>query len=316
MKNKRILFLNPAEDPALQRTVHRALAATGCNVFVASGGDDAQRYLAAGCDLVLLNYDEGGESVRALANQLLSRQDCPTVLLSQKKEKEHLIHLFSHDQLRNLIARNNEVSEAELMITTEKLLRQDIFGMEKYLTWGAHLEEEPVHDSLEKTDQVARVGRFVEQLKCDARFVKAAQVVADELLMNALYDAPIGADGKSLYAHKPRSERVTLSSKDQATLRYGSDGRYFAIACRDHFGSLRAQTVVQYLKKCFLHDENQVDTKAGGAGVGFYMVFQSLSQMIINIEPGKMTETIGLIDIRTSYRDTKMRTKSFNIFIR
>ncbi len=156
---------------------------------------------------------------------------------------------------------------------------------------------------------------FVRRLRCDERFVRLAEIVADELLMNALYDAPMDENGNPLYAHLPRTERVQLG-ENEARLHYGSDGRYFAIACRDHFGALRAQTVVNYLRKCFSADEYQVDSKQGGAGVGFFMIFQSSSQLVINIDPGNMTETMSLIDIRQMYRQTKARSKSFNIFIK
>jgi hypothetical protein len=316
VKQKRILFINPSTERAIERVVHRALLSAGSEVLISNSCSDALQKIREGnYHLALVNYDEGGDETRNLVDQLLLNHDLLTVILSQKREKEHLIQLFSHDRLKNLIARNNELSESELLVTTEKLLRGDIFGVDKYLSWGTDLVVQTVSDSAQKEDQVKQVGEFVAALKCDQRFVRGAEIVADELIMNALYDAPVDKDGKPTFAHKPRTERVTLPKSDQATLTYGSDGRYFAISCRDRFGSLKAPTVVSYLKKCFTQDENSVNMKAGGAGVGLYMIFQSTSQMVINIDPKKATETLGLLDIRASYRDSKTRSKSLNIFL-
>ncbi|MCB0309451.1 MAG: hypothetical protein KDD48_08770, partial [Bdellovibrionales bacterium] len=255
------------------------------------------------------------QSSSAIQQLLDGQKHTPTVLLSEKKDKNHLIQLFSHDRLRNLIARNDQILEEEMIITVEKILRQNIFGMEKYLTWGVEFVKEPIVDSTSKNQQVQKVGEFVRTLQCDERFVRLAEVVADEMIMNALYDAPVDKTGKPMYAHLPRTQPVKLD-KGKAFLEYGSDGRYFGIVCTDYFGALKAQTVVSYLRKCFLQDDYQVDSKQGGAGVGFYMIFQSISQLVINIEEGKQTETIGLIDIRPLYKDSKKKTKSFNIFVR
>ncbi len=310
--------MDPASDPSFRKVVHRALLSAGSDVVIVTSKEEVDEALAGSSfDLTLANYDSPEAEAKTYIRDYLGKEGkTPLILLSQRRDKDHLVELFSHDQLRNLIARNEKVSEEEVIITTEKLLRQDIFGLEKYLVWGVNLVQEVVQDSAEKQDQVQRVGDFVRNLQCDKRFVRLAEIVADELLMNALYDAPVDDDGKSMYAHLPRTDRVQLKAKDRAILEYGSDGRYFAIACRDRFGALKGETVVSYLRKCFAADEYQIDTKAGGAGVGFYMIFQSLNQLVVNIHPGKMTETLGLIDIRASYRDTKSRSKSFNIFVK
>lgn len=317
MTPQRITFLSLGEDKPLLKVARRALMATGRPVDILSDLAAMERAIQAKeTSLFVVNYDEKDVQTSDVVKKLLGEgADTPTVILSEKKDKEHLIDLFSHHRLRNLIARNDQILEEEMIITVEKILRKDVFGMEKYLTWGVDFVREPIVDSSEKNDQVARVGAFVEKLRCDERFIRLAEVVADEMIMNALFDAPVDAAGKSIYAHLPRSERVRLQP-GQASLSFGTDGRYFGIAVTDHFGALKAQTVVNYLRKCFVHDDNQIDGKQGGAGVGLYMIFQSISQLVINIEEGKRTETIGLIDIRPMYKDSKKRTKSLNIFVR
>ncbi len=46
-----------------------------------------------------------------------------------------------------------------------------------------------------------------------------------------------------------------------------------------------------------LHATDKVDRKAGGAGLGFFQILDSLSHFVINLEKGKRTEMIGLIDL-------------------
>jgi hypothetical protein len=56
-------------------------------------------------------------------------------------------------------------------------------------------------------------------------------------------------------------------------------------------------------------------TGSGGAGIGLFRVFQSLSKFIVNIEPKKRTEVIALIDLRVNMKKFRQAPKSFHIFI-
>lgn len=313
MKGKKIVFINADGNRSIERVALRALISTGSEVELIEKAPDDLSHIQT-FDLVIVSYDNTSDQLPISIKNLLNDPKCPpTVVVSEKREKSHLIDLFSHARLRNLIARNEQILEEEMIITVEKLLRKDIFGMKKYFTWGVDFEEHQVTKSSQKQELVATLAQYVETLKCDSRFVHVAEVIADEMIMNALYDAPVGKDGKPLFAHLPRTQKVEIEKP--ALFQFGCDGRYLGISCVDPFGALKAQTVVQYLRKCFAQDEYQIDQKKGGAGVGFYMIFQSISQLVINIEEGKKTEIIGLIDIRTKYKDAKSKSKSLNIFL-
>ena len=75
------------------------------------------------------------------------------------------------------------------------------------------------------------------------------------------------------------------------------------------------ETVVSYLNRCLVKGPNQISEASGGAGIGLYRVFQSLSKFVINIDPGKKTEVITLIDLRLSMKRFRQAAKSFHIFI-
>lgn len=309
--------MNTDQNRSFEKVASRALLSTGSDIEVTESIDLCRKRIAdAEVDLAILAFDQNDENFSREVDSLLAQKHgVPVVIVSEKRNKEHLTSLFSHDELRNLIARNDHIQEEEVIVTVEKLLRKDIFGMEKYFTWGVDIKTFDIRNSADKESIVQAVSQFAEQLRCDKRYTRHAEVVADEMIMNALYDAPVDAHGKSRYAHLSRTKPISLPENEKAVLSVGSDGRYLGISCKDPFGQLKGETVVQYLKKCFTQDENQIDSKAGGAGVGFYMIFQFISQLVINIDEGKCTEIIGLIDIRPLYRESKRRTKSLNIFI-
>jgi hypothetical protein len=45
-------------------------------------------------------------------------------------------------------------------------------------------------------------------------------------------------------------------------------------------------------------------------------VFKSLSKFVINIDPGRKTEVICLIDLRLSMKRFRQAAKSFHIFVK
>jgi hypothetical protein len=54
---------------------------------------------------------------------------------------------------------------------------------------------------------------------------------------------------------------------------------------------------------------------AGGAGIGLFRVFQSLSKFVVNVAPGRCTEVIALLDLRLNMKKFRQVPKSFHIFI-
>ena len=126
----------------------------------------------------------------------------------------------------------------------------------------------------EKAQCVAQVSEFAEQMGVRRKYREGIDQCLDEMLMNALYDAPVDEHGKPLYADVATKSRVTLRPEHKALVQYACDGTQFAVAVRDAFGGLERATVLRYLHKC-LNDERQIDRKAGGAGLGLYLMTSS-----------------------------------------
>ena len=122
-------------------------------------------------------------------------------------------------------------------------------------------------------------------------------------------------DGTPKYAKLSRRETVVLEDHEVATLQFACDGDYIALSQVDPFGSLTRDTVVSYLNRCLVKGPDQFSDNSGGAGIGLFRVFQSLSKFVVNIDPGVKTEVLSLIDLRLSMRRFRQAGKSFHIFV-
>ena len=253
------------------------------------------------------------EQIAAILTDVHAR-GAKVLLLNEGQLSSKIPGLFKSFGVTNLLALRGPDYSSDILVTINKLLRKDIFGLEKYLPWGARVVRRTLHSSERKGTLLTELEEFATRTDCPSRIAGAFVAVADELLANAIYNAPILPDGTPRFRHLDRSERVELPAGEEVRLAYACDQGRFLISVRDHYGSLSVDKLVSYIERWAVGGSRQVQTESGGAGLGLYMVFDLLSTFIVNLAPGQCTECIGMVDIGGSYKESVSRPKSLHIF--
>lgn len=177
-----------------------------------------------------------------------------------------------------------------------RILADDPFGLAAMVAPGTAIHEELVGNHREKARCMAQIEALAEQAGVPSRYRAPLEQCIDEMLMNALYDAPVGARGERLFAGVPARVRITKRTEQHAVVRYACDGARFAVAVRDAFGSLERGTVLRHLLKG-LHAVHKVDRRAGGAGLGLYLMASSVAALSLHVLPGIATEAVCVLDL-------------------
>jgi hypothetical protein len=107
----------------------------------------------------------------------------------------------------------------------------------------------------------------------------------------------------------PVRTRVAQKLATNVVVQYGFDGKQLAISVRDGFGSIERDTVLRVLNKC-LHAAQKIDRKAGGAGVGLYLMVNASSAVYFNVIPNVATEAICVFRIA----EVKQQLDAFGFF--
>lgn len=203
----------------------------------------------------------------------------------------------------------------ELRVTIQKLLRGEIFGLEKYLAPATPVHELVVKGSADRETYNNLVMAFAEENRLGQYLAKLVFGITEELLMNAIYDAPV-AGGQHHYGDLPRTVTIELRPEEYGRLSYACDGQMFGIAVTDPFGALTRQKLFQYLKKVLRRADsnNLIDTKKGGAGLGLFKILYSSHSLVCNVQPGRRTEVMALIDIQHQVRDFSKMARSVHYF--
>lgn len=299
-QQRRILVV--AKDRHLRQLTTRALLSTGARVHAASSIESGLTSLHEQATDILF-ADRSNASLIPQAVAMHPRLF--TVLLTDQSPFEgegraELDLLSTSASVTNILActeARDPMAVREITVTATKLLTKDIFGLEKYLSWGATIHKERLTNSSHRRAVIQRVSDYAIQGCLKSMTLCNIEILADELLMNAIWDAPLDEEGNPKYANRSRIEPVALLDQEAVTIRYGMDGSFFGLSVIDPFGRFEYETACRNLARCFAKGDDQIVRGNAGAGLGLYMAYNTVSSLVINVLPGKKTEVIGLLNL-------------------
>lgn len=205
-------------------------------------------------------------------------------------------------------------STTDLRATLQKLIRKEFFGAEKYLRTGARITTFPVTSSKDRDPLHQETYNFAIECGLSQSIANSAKQIVQEMLLNAIYDAPNAAGRHEV---KERSGRpVDLAPADHGRLQIGFDGDFLAVSVWDPFGLFKRDTFFTYARKALFRAsaEDIIDTKIEGAGLGLMTVYLRSHGLICNVDAGHGTEVIALIDTGTKVRDFEKIPRSIHYF--
>jgi hypothetical protein len=293
-------------SPALRKTLRRTLGAAGSQVEFADSVDGIG-------DAALLVIDQ---TVRkALTQEQLEAlaRGAGLIVIGDSIESDEVVATLRGRGLDHVIADSEEPDDGELVVTSVKLLSGDIFGLEKYLSWGVRVGERVVTGYEEKREAMAEVTAYAKEVGARRPVVSKIESVVDELLMNALYDAPaVAAETRA------GGRAGTAPAEARAVLRFACDGRYFAVSVEDDYGALHKDSILEHLLRARQERGRPRPAVPGeegaGAGLGLYFILSSVTRFIANIAPGSRTEVVCHFDLKQSGRDAEACARSLHVF--
>lgn len=300
---------------ALRRQTQRMLYSAGIRPVVEVSMDECvQSNKTQGHPFLLCYVDslETGENDDSWLEKLVGEYERNYVaFLLESPDRNILARLLSSSKVANIVSPSYS---SDLFVSLRKIRSGDIFGLSKYLAWGAVESQFLMRSSDEKGKVIAALEVFLEGLNSDHHLTNSACTVADEFITNAFYNAPIAADGSRPYRDRERTERVELPGEHAVQFSFASDGQRLAIACRDAFGSITNEQILDQLSRSFGNEKAEVSQGTGGAGVGLYLIYNYVANLVVNIEPGKASEFIGIFDLKTSKKEQRNMARGLNVF--
>lgn len=308
MGDATILIVHP--DRKTQRAVQRILGVTGHRIDIVDDVEQGMRVVQHHAPILVVVDSSAALSPQAEAFfRALEAAGTESVMtLIGPGAAEQVPTILRLGAITNLLVHPMPVLAEELTVTAQKLIRRDLFGAEKYLLWGTELYDRPVTRSTQRAHIVQEIADAVRSRGQSARVASMAMLVADELISNAVHNAPVDAAGAHYRKDLARDLDIALEGREAVRLRWGCDARYIAIEVTDQFGSLERDTILSSLAKQDVRDTG------GGAGMGIALAYRSCDHLVFNLAPGKRTEIIALVDVRYPPAE-RISASSYNVFV-
>jgi len=295
--SQRILVV--AEDPGLRDKLAEAVQRGG-GIAVRAAGLSAVDGPQVSHRLVVFAWDGNLPALRAMVRKL--RESAQLVAMIPARGLGEQVALLN-DPHCNHVLTSDERGLWLLQVTIAKFVSGDLFGIEKYLPPGSQVQLTRMRDFEGRKKAIDEVLEFANKAGVRAMVCNKIGSVSEELLMNALYDAPVDADGKMVFGDVEASKRVTMSTPKPVSIRYAVHNGLFAVSVRDRFGRLEKHHILRFIEKC-LRSGEQIDRKEYGAGLGIYLIANAATHYVVNIAPGMATEVVCTFDcgVRTPLR--------------
>jgi hypothetical protein len=146
-----------------------------------------------------------------------------------------------------------------------------------------------------RIERLERMGEFFTSQGVGERTVGQLRDVAEELLTNVFYNAPVAAG--AVKDPIPRTQDVSLPTDSACDLIYGRRDDLAFVRVRDPFGSLSRTRLVEVLARCARTEKVEVDSSMGGSGLGLWRVVNAASLLSILVVNNHHTEVlVGIID--------------------
>lgn len=285
-----ILVVGLAHEPTCS-ALEVALSSAGFRVLVGDTDAAPQLVESRAVDLVIA----GTASLPALRE--IDAPRVPVVVLCDRTDREAMAAMVCDHGIDHVVfAGLGELKPHELVVAAEQILAAAPLPAADYLAGDHQVEVRHLHHAAQRDALLDELDTYLR--RAGARRPRRAVIatIADELITNALYNAPRTPDGTPRFAGTNRRTKVQLEPGERVRVAFGTDGDQLVLSVTDPFGSLSPAVIRRCLRRCLLGAE-QIEQKAGGAGIGMYTTFMEANRFVFDIQPGRRTDAVVVIDL-------------------
>lgn len=215
-------------------------------------------------------------------------------------------HLLKSPLFGNLVIRNFEGSKGcgrHYGNVIRPMIGDKCFGLARMLKEGSKIQVIRLKTTGQKQDAVAAAKNYLLACKFPARIASTVANAVDELLMNAMFDAPADDFGRPLFNKLSRTTEMELTDKSAVEMHVGYDGEYVAFSVIDLFGSLDKSKLLEHLTRVYADKEYKVRASVAGAGIGLATVFKTGGSFVFASETRTRTEVTVFFRKTENFRE-------------
>lgn len=272
----------------------------GYNVLNAENGSDALEILKSN-HIHLILSDINMPGMKGFDLLKIVREQYPSVkriLITAYNVEDYLELALKYD-IGNIFAKTTPFNFEELSSVLQKLLNNDIFGLERYFKPPYESTSVKISSSKNLNKDAKTIAQFIG----DKDRIHRLELVIVELLTNAIFygirqEAP---DRKEFWIHDfelPQDQAIDVT--------IAFDSEKYGISISDSGGRLKKNEVLYWLNRQSAHDLNGLPVGIYDShGRGFFIARKYIDRLIVNIDQKHKTEVIVINYFQNTYKGYK-----------
>lgn len=257
---------------------------------------------------------------------LLSIHPLPPLIVGDHLSSLVLLQLCENEGVRHVVQRSNlkpdlETKVAQFMLERPRdfilspvsvILEEDVPNLESEKRVTEYYRE--IDSPHSKSELIDGLKEYAQKFKNPRSVIYDLSIVADELITNAIYNAPFVDDLNSRSGPDRNPDTATIDPNKKPVLFAGSDGVRLVFGVRDLYGMLNTASLIQRIRQCYETNlRDQISYSPGGAGIGSFMIFDSCVGMYVAVDRGRSTTICCSIPINMSANKRSSVPKNIHI---
>jgi len=188
-------------------------------------------------------------------------------------------------------------------------------GLKPYFAHDTKIHRIEIKQSAHKKIAIEALQKTLTNRGIKGRLATLVAQSADELILNAIFDAPLQLPEKIRTRHKEsRDLEFEMTPQEAVTVEMAASDHYMGICVIDQFGTLEPQTVFRALRPYLSEEPIATDPFSGpSSGFGLSGILQAGLNLKIACKPGKRTETLIVFPIIENFREFRTAFRFFSV---
>src|SRR6185295_12028559 len=189
------------------------------------------------------------------------------------------------------------------------------FGVSRYFAKGTAIQKINLKRSSHKNAAVEALNSFLTKRGVTSRLAQLAAQATDEMIMNAVFDAPVDALGRRVRKEMDRNLDFELRPEKGVDIEIACGDEYTGICVADAYGSFQRSLLMGLLKKDYAERAYVVRAEERGAGLGVHGLIQAGLSILFVCRAGRRTEVTVFFPNSKTYKDFKAGPRFLSILM-
>jgi hypothetical protein len=195
-------------------------------------------------------------------------------------------------------------------------LMPDPFGAGQYVPDQTPVRRITLKSSAQKASAIEAVSNVFTKLGGHPRLVSLLGQTCDELIMNAMFSAPVDKKGARFRKALPRTSEFELAGQEIVTVEMAATQEYAVILVADQFGSLQKQAILPFIQKDYSTHAYRAKADEASAGLGLYGILQAGLSLLFITKPGARTEVAVFMPLGKTPKQMKEGFRFFSFIFK